>query len=207
VSQLLRVHLALEDEGISLLDPFIYRLERSGDLLYLVSGLRWYAHFWLDWSGDWLTNFLHLASRAKDYAFLARRSANPIQFAQDSYAVRPDGHPFLPILAEMIDSLRAKNVTVIVYVSPINMDRLRELGVETALHIEHRLEYVRNTLNLTASEWVDLHDLLPLDAFYDDLNHMLPEGCRAISQALVSLTKSRLRSDTDYRVSDHGSQP
>ncbi|MBM4244307.1 MAG: hypothetical protein FJ148_10895 [Deltaproteobacteria bacterium] len=175
----LRVHEALEREGMSAFDPPIMRLKEQLGLLYVLEGARQGALDLLDAGAAWATAALGVPRRAyPPFGEVTRRMLL-------SYMVDYASHPNATVIREAVRELHAARVPVIVYVSPIDVERLRGTGDFDPEELARRLEELRVSIGLTSVEWLDLHATLPSERFRDYQNHLKFEGCAEVGRPLA----------------------
>lgn len=176
----LRVHDALEREGMTVLDPPLMRLKEQLGLLYVFEGARQGGVDLLSAAGTWAMNALGLRKRwLGPTAEASRRLAL-------SYMVDYASHPNATVLREAVRELHAAGVPVILYVSPVNVEYLRSRGDDfDAVGLELRLEELRAAIGASRSEWLDLHATIPGRRFRDFQNHLVYEACADVAKPLA----------------------
>lgn len=179
------VHDALAAEGVTLLDPFLYRLEDRLGLLYVVEGLRAWWFDELTRLGDALNAALPIASGPTVGRVLARMSRSDAFTVRARYGGDLAADPQAGVLREMLRRLRAADVTPLLYVTPVNVERLAALGVRDALDLERGIERLRQAVGATPDEWLDLHALLPATDFHDATEHLHPDASRRVAAAVA----------------------
>ena len=194
----------LADEGQSLVDPWVYRVEEWVGALYVADGVRELGRQRLESYGQGLDAALGLADvvnntrSARSFAPLTR------EVARAEYAVDQAGHPTAFVLRELLRRLRAAHVTTVLYVSPIDVDAMRQLGILDELALPDRLAALRLAIGAAPEEWLDLHALVPSRVFRDSRSHMWAEGCRRVASAL---REAVLRRASPERVSSRAARP
>jgi len=175
-----RLRAVLAGEGVTQLDPPLYRLEDRLGLLYAADGLRLTAADALEHVGGRLGDAVGLARR-DPYWHVARATEAiqtlDVRTARAEYGVRQADHPMAAALRALGEELRAGGAAVVFYVSPVNVDHLAEIGVREELALGERVEALRRAVGATPEEWVDLHAAVPAEGFRDLQNHMRPLGC------------------------------
>lgn len=175
----LRVREALEREGMSTFDPPIMRLKQQLGLLYVFEGARQGALDLIGAGAAWATAALGLPRRSfPAFGEVTRRLSL-------SYMVDYAGHPNATVIREAVRELHAARVPVIVYVAPIDVERLRGTSDFDPEELARRLEDLRVSIGLTNEEWLDLHAILPSERFRDYQNHLKFEGCAEVGRPLV----------------------
>jgi hypothetical protein len=179
----LRVRQALAAEGVTLFDPFLYRLEERLGILYLVPGVQARWQEWLDAAGAAASRALRLrtvgvdARQVRQMWFDAARARRVFGGVGTS--------PLDRVLGELGRALRAAGVQVLFYVAPVDVERLDRLGVREALALPARIEALRAVAGAAPEEWLDLHALLPGDAFKDWVGHLRLPACDRVAAALA----------------------
>jgi hypothetical protein len=84
--------------------------------------------------------------------------------------VQPD-HVTLRLLAESLALYAEAGIPVVAYLSPINIEHLRAVGVVDEDRLSLSLESYRSVVASHGASFVDLHDLLPDDSFFDARGH------------------------------------
>ncbi|HEX4340232.1 MAG TPA: hypothetical protein VH062_30195 [Polyangiaceae bacterium] len=109
-----------------------------------------------------------------------------------------EGHPRLVVLGAMIRDFEKQGIPVLVWVSPINVEHLKKLGLPTD-GIGRSMQTIRKVVEGNGARLVDLHRLLPDDAFVDSGDHYTregyPNGAEVVGRALgeaVALEEERL---------------
>jgi hypothetical protein len=184
--QALRIRTALASEGVTLFDPFLYRLEERRDVSYLVPGVqeRW-REVLTRW-GDAVNTTAGVRTTSFDLRGLYLMSA---ESTRTIGRLDPNDSPLVPVLREIGARLRRAGVTVLFYVSPMNE---AILGPQlSANQARQRLNRLRVAVGAAPEEWVDLHDALPSDAFRDWQGHMQPVGCERVGEKLADAVLTR----------------
>lgn len=184
----LRVRSALASEGLTLLDPFLYRVEAQLDVMYLVPGVQ--AH-WRELFTRWGAAVNEAAGvRTTPLDARALRMLS-LDAARAVVAPDPAESPLVPVLREIAHDLRRAGVTVLFYVSPLNDTLLARSVGGPERRVRQRIDRLRVAVGAAPEEWVDLHDALPSDAFHDWVGHMLPLGCERVSEAIADALIAR----------------
>ncbi|MBY0278920.1 hypothetical protein K2Z84_26600 [Candidatus Binatia bacterium] len=185
----------LESDGLQPLDPLVYRVEARFDLLHVFDGLRERATQVLsDWAGA-LEAALHVSKAPPHTPF---DEVSQIQWdgptlrvsltaagARTNYGAEWSSSPMVPVLRAMLQQLRQAGVRVVAYVTPLNVQRIAELGLDDELALGAKTDRLGRSLGLSATEWIDLHDLLPAERFRDHSEHLDATGCTLVSAALL----------------------
>lgn len=187
----LRARRALDAERVSLLDPAIYRLEERLGVLYVMEGLR------RTWEGRLATWGLTVSAAMGVPE--ARPAVHPLGVADlDSAEARLfygndlAGAPTAGALRLLLEDLRAAGVATLLFVTPLPVDRFAELGLADELALPARLARLRAAVGAAPGEWLDLHDMLPSDAFGDYRAHLHPDACRRVAGRLVDALATRV---------------
>ena len=191
---------ALQHEGVSLLDPFIYRgLDRVG-MLHVPNGLRELGHGWLADAGSAVESFAGLRKQSfrspfrplvemegEGASFRVRLSSNG---ARVNYGGEWALYPTTSVMRFLRQTLAANGIPVLFYLTPVNVDRIAALGLTSELAIDEKVEALRTAIGAARGEWLDLHELVRDERFRDHSEHLNHEGClqvaRAIANALAS---------------------
>lgn len=106
-------------------------------------------------------------------------SRDSLPHAHDALGDVLDGiqedHPRLVVLRAMLQDFRKLGVPVLVWVSPINLDHLKSLGLDLD-GIERSMGTIERSVEGSGAHFVDLHALLRDDEFADAGDHYLREG-------------------------------
>jgi hypothetical protein len=100
------------------------------------------------------------------------RTATEMRFGEALAGIGPD-HPVARLVGGAVEALRERDIVVAVYVNPVNLDWLREVGFEDHEGLRRSIAVVRALVEGHGGVLVDLHDLLP-DAGFWDMAHMIP---------------------------------
>jgi hypothetical protein len=112
--------------------------------------------------------------------------------------VGPD-HPVLRILRATLEVFRERRIPVLVYIIPMNVEHLEQLGLLDRAGLRRSVESVRREALASGASLVDLHDLLPDAAFSDGAGHLgvgapldaPPIVAKRIAQALLTARGTR----------------
>lgn len=100
-------------------------------------------------------------------------------------------HPILDVLGATVRLFAERNIRVLVYFVPVNVEDLREAGVYDRRGLERTASAVANAVRSNGGEFADLHDLLPDAAFRDPQGHYAHtgsvDGPRLVAEALAPL--------------------
>ena len=109
-----------------------------------------------------------------------------------------ENHPRLVVLGAMLSDFRKQGIPVLVWVSPINVEHLRTLGLPTD-GIDRSMVTIGKLVEQSGARFLDLHELLPDEAFVDAGDHYTrdgaPNGSRVVGQELgrvIALEEERL---------------
>jgi hypothetical protein len=86
-----------------------------------------------------------------------------------------NSHPRLVVLAAMLAQFHRRHIPVLVWISPINMEHLRSLGLSVE-GVERSMVTIRALVEESGAHLLDLHDLLPDASFSDSGDHYTFEG-------------------------------
>jgi hypothetical protein len=192
VADALRVRGALAQDDLTLLDPWLYRVEARHDLLYVSDGLQTWARQRLADAGGWVNRRLGL--RVSEMNLRAARLAAKgvgAPLMRDLYAVDQTRLPMTAALRGVYRRLRRAGVDVQLWVAPITVNRLADLGVREELDLPARIERLRVAVGATPEEWLDLHALHPKEVFVDWAGHAKPEGCQRTAERIASALAAR----------------
>ncbi len=187
LNRALRVRAALDLEGLTLFDPFLYRLEERFDMMYVAPGLREHWRALLARWGTAVNDAAHL--RTTEVDLRAIRGLGMI--THDQIAQDPTASPLVPVLRLIGEELRREGVAVLFYVSPINDMLLGPRVTAPERRVRERVDRIRREIGATPDEWVDLHDTLPSETFRDWIGHMFPAGCERVSASIVDAVLAR----------------
>jgi hypothetical protein len=108
-----------------------------------------------------------------------------------------DGLRFLDAL---LSHLSGAGLPTVVYVSPINVEHLRKLGLYDEVSVNRSMASIRSVCEKQGARLLDLHALLPDTAFTDHLDHMVhakewndPEGSADIADRVNRALSASLR--------------
>jgi hypothetical protein len=193
MARALRIRPALANEGLTLVDPLIYRLEEQLDALYLPQSVLFMGGEAL--SGG-LTTTLRALGRAPARSELGRLAPDLLRReALLDYAPNPAHELGAQVLAELLRTLRRARVPTVMYVTPIDVERLQGLAVLDGLLIPERIAKLESAIGAAPEEWVDLHSMLPHRMFRDFKNHLTSPGCDKVAEALRDAVLRRLSDD------------
>jgi hypothetical protein len=183
-----RIRQVLAGEGLGLLDPWIFRLEERLDVLYLVDGVRESGRSTLERLGNQVNAALRLPTPPPLRAGPLTAEEARLWFDTD-----PARHRSAIVLRELLWGLREAGVVTVLFVAPIDVERMAGFGVLDGLHLPQRIEALRQAVGATPEEWRDLHALLPSKAIRDSTMHLFPEGGERVAEALADALAPRLR--------------
>jgi hypothetical protein len=191
-SRAFRIRAALAAEGLTLLDPPIYRHEDSLDALYLADGVQAVGRHLLDDWGDTVNAALHLRNVAPLWRGFGMRRFGAKR-ARLEYGGDPEHNQVAVALREALHAFHRAHVPALLYVSPINMGALEKVGVARELAFERRIESLRSAIGAADGEWLDLHAAVPDSGFRDNANHLNDAGCEPTARAIVERLRERMR--------------
>lgn len=124
---------------------------------------------------------------ARDGAARATRGAIRRQLGS-VLAGLPAGDPGLRVLDAVLATYEAGGIPVLLYVAPLNVDHLRELGVLDEAGLARTLARIEAVARAHGAEFLDLHDLLEDACFRDSIDHLshddAAEGPHRVAMAL-----------------------
>ena len=175
----------LQEEGVGVFDPAVYRLQEETGTLYMPDGVRAIGHEWLLAAGNRASKALGARSQ-----WNVPRLTRAV--ALRTYDVDPSIHPQAAIAAAIRKRLRASGVSVLFYVSPINPGPLESLGLLDQLDLSDRIDALQDAIGARPQEWLNLYDRLPAREFRDFQNHLKPSGLEFVSNELAAATTRTL---------------
>jgi hypothetical protein len=108
-----------------------------------------------------------------------------------------EDHWVLGVLRAILDDFRARGTATILYIPPVNVERLRTVGVYDEAGLSRSLELLEHIAIETGAEFADLHDLLPDTVFRDGGGHFKYEppydGPRLVAAALAPYVQIQAR--------------
>jgi len=170
------IRSVLEEEEITVLDPSVYALQSRIGFLYVVDGVRQLGQDWIQRAAEWIERTFRVRR--------APQSRSPAEEARERYALDPD-HAMVAMTARLVRDLRAAGVEILVYVAPIDVGRLRRLGVYDELDLPGQIEALRIAIGATPEEFRDFHDVLPRNVFADHRNHLRRAGLRRLAERVA----------------------
>jgi hypothetical protein len=176
----LRVRAPLAKEEVSLLDPPVYRLEEQLDALDVANGVNIRGRGLLTDSGHAVNRELGLPAERVNYT-RTLDAARAIASYENDFA----DHWMAAMLRELLRGLRAAGVTTVLFVTPVNVDRIAELGLTERLDLTTRIEDLRRAVGATGAEWRDLHAAVRAPEFRDESEHLQAAGCHQVAAALA----------------------
>jgi len=108
------------------------------------------------------------------------------------YDVDQAGDPAAFVLRALLGRLRRAHVATLMYVPPINLQRLDRIGVRHELDLRRRAQALRAAVGAAAEEWLDLHATLGKKSFRDERNHLRERGCARVSTAVAQAIVARM---------------
>lgn len=118
------------------------------------------------------------AGGAQRLAFLRRE-----RFLQYDRPIGPR-HPALRALAAAVERCTRGGAEVLVVVSPIPVERLRDAGHYDAALFARRVGALADAVEGEGGALLDLHALLGPEAFHDEFGHMTEDGARRVTLAV-----------------------
>ncbi len=124
-------------------------------------------------------------------------------YVSDLMAGVDDDHWVLEVLHAILSDFRAAGILTVLYVPPINVDRLRAVGVYNDAGVEKTLAALQRLAEATGAEFADLHALLPDAVFRDGGGHYKHEaphdGPQMVAQALAPYVQLQLLAASQAR--------
>jgi len=186
-----RVRSNLTLDGMSLFDPPVYRFQESRGVLHVFDGLRQVVLDWLEGTGNSARDALGLRKRQlPSFTELTQKE-------DATYLVDYAGHPVAQTLRAIADALHERNVPVIFFVAPIDVERLAGTGQYDPRVMTQLLQELRRVVGVSSDEWLDLHAALPSDLFRDKNNHLKMDGCARVGRPLGQHALQRLAGRAD----------
>jgi hypothetical protein len=81
----------------------------------------------------------------------------------------------LTLLHVLLGEFHAAGIPTLVWVSPVNVEHMRSLGLSMD-GLDRSMENIRFVVESTGATFLDLHDVLPRDAFRDSGDHYTFDG-------------------------------
>jgi len=88
----------------------------------------------------------------------------------------PADDPTLRMLEATVRTFRSRNIDVLVYVNPLNMQHLGKTGLLEHAGLDLTLRRVQQSVSRGGGWFLDLHDIFPDEAFRDAPGHLAYEG-------------------------------
>lgn len=187
----LREVLARED--LSLLAPTLYRLQEATGTLHLGPGLRAYGEEALERSGDWVGSRLGLdgvpPTERMQRLFVTSLDAG---LARAWYGGEPADTLVARVLRELRRALREGGAVTVLLVTPVNVDRIAELGLADELALPRKLAALRAAVGAAPDEWVDLHAAARPPEFLDATEHVHPETLARLAAPVAASVATQL---------------
>ncbi len=121
-------------------------------------------------------------------SFFERAQAREHMFR---HYVDPIEGPVIRMLGAAVDLAVRNGRRVVVVVSPIPTEKLRERGMYSSLLLE-QLATIRRTVESAGGRLVDLHDALPADEFRDLAGHFTDKGTDHMAELLDPVLREEL---------------
>lgn len=172
------VALPLHERGYSIPGLLSYQLLRvpAIERLYLQAiGARQRFHDASFWS--WLGEPLRPTSRVA----LGVRTGELYRYDEPLHG----RHPTVAVVGATADAIRREGSRLLAVVTPIPTALLASHGRYDAERYRRRIAVLREEIERAGGTFVDLHDLLPPDAFADHLGHMTPAGSQRVAEVLL----------------------
>jgi hypothetical protein len=103
--------------------------------------------------------------------------------------------PTLRVLAALLARFRRAHIPTLVYIEPINVEHVRQLGFSLD-GLSRSLRSIRRTVESAGAQLADLHAVLPDGAFRDEGDHYTfagqPNGTFRLASQLASVLRARL---------------
>lgn len=111
------------------------------------------------------------------------------EWATDADFALAPGDSECVMLRSLCEDLRARGVHVVVYLAPINLQGLAEMGMLDEQLYRDNVRRLRSLVERTGATFSDLNEPRPLPAVaFVDINHTTIEGCRLTAERLLALT-------------------
>lgn len=201
ISWAIQLSPALQHEGVSMLDPLIYRGLDGVGMLHVPNGLRELGQSWLADAGSATESFLGLRHQSfrtpfrplvelegEGKTFRVRLSRNG---ARVNYGGDWALYPATSVMRFLRQTLRANDIPVLFYLTPLNVDRIDALGLTHELAIDEKVEALRTAIGASKGEWLDLHELVRDERFRDHSEHLNHDGCLQVARAIANVLASR----------------
>lgn len=182
------VRAALAADGVTLLDPLVYRLEAHLGMLHVADGIRELARLRLAAVGDAITVRV---GQPSTYAPLSKEAGEALAYQTVLAEYVGDRHAATSALAAVHRATRAAGVPILLYVSPVNTGYLDRLGVLSHLDLPAMVEAVRIGIDADPTEWLDLHAAAPATLFRDEVGHLHAPGCMLIAERIDTALRAR----------------
>ena len=180
LARALRLRSTLTDEGLTLFDPFIYRVEAWLDLLYVVDGVqdRWQTA--VNGASRRVSQLLDPRTPREDVRGWTRLVS---EYRRERHSGRPEREAeVVALLGDTRRELRGAGARVVFYVGPIPPpDGQWRPAAEQRLAVQ--LDDLRQAVGAAHGEWLDLH-ALAVPRFHDVGGHLFPDGCDRVAAAL-----------------------
>lgn len=197
----IRLAPALQHEQVSLFDPLIYRGLDGMGMLNVPNGLRELGRSWLDEAGSEIESSLGLGKQSfrtpfrslveltgEGQTFRVRLSA---EGARVNYGGQWALYPTTSVMSFLRETLETSGVPVLFYLTPVNVDRIAALGLQSELAIDEKAEALRLAIGATREQWLDLHGLVRDERFRDHSEHLTHEGCLQVARAIAGVLAAR----------------
>lgn len=97
----------------------------------------------------------------------------------------PSDHPVLRMLHAAVSEYVSVGMPVTVYTNPINIDQIDGAGLDRTTGLPVTIENVRIAVESAGGYFVDLHAMLPNDAFRDPAGHLEVGSTATVARALA----------------------
>jgi len=94
----------------------------------------------------------------------------------DALAGASPSHPALVLVRAALRTFKEAGIPTLLYVSPINVEHLQRVGLDSRPGLDRTIETVRRLAEEEGADFLDLHDLLPDAGFRDAPGHFAYEG-------------------------------
>ncbi len=172
------VGFSLHDRGITVPTLLLSRLLRFPivrDAFYFGAGLR--AQLGRE-VGPWIVP--EPSPRARNDAAFREE-----HFRRYDTSIYPH-HPMLRVLEAILSRARQRDVSVLVLVSPVPVQRLQARGLYARQRYERRIDRLRVAAETHGAHLLDLHRAIAADGFRDELGHLTGTGARQVADRVVS---------------------
>src|SRR5262249_20845372 len=139
----------LHAEGLTLFDPPIYRAEEALGLLDVSAGIRTWADKLLESDGDATREPAAIVGVPADWrAVRYFNRYGTADEAREDYLVDQAGSPGARLLRLLVAEFRPAGRSILLYISPVDVERLAELGVAGDIALDDRVKALRTAIGV-----------------------------------------------------------